>query len=108
MSLPARNASAELSASEERIPEAPTSLDLPQFLAMLECRGDATRRVAALESLNHSVFEAPGMRLQRSSARSSRCSTTLFGMSSELQSDGARPTIWPRDSGDAELTALSP
>ncbi|CAE7571136.1 cdk1 [Symbiodinium natans] len=60
MSLPARDASAELSASEgseERIPEGSTSLDLPQFLAMLECR-DATRRVAALQSVNHSIFEA--------------------------------------------------
>ena len=55
MSHPARNASAEL--SEERISESQRSLELPEFLAMLDCRDDATRRVAALESFNHSVFE---------------------------------------------------
>ena len=36
--------------------ETPRSLDLPEFLEMLRCR-DATQRFAALESVNHGIFQ---------------------------------------------------
>ena len=55
MSHPARNASANLSEESSRNAKKP---GLPEFLAMLDCQDDAARRVAALESLGHIVFEA--------------------------------------------------
>ena len=62
-----------------------------KFLAMLECRDDATRRVAALESLNHNVFEATDTNETAKIFRKViSMLSALLGMSSELQVDCSR------------------